>query len=127
MEFVVAQDNVGDESTISYPASYFSQWSPVTAQDMLIRIPGFDAQSIGGSSRSSRSRGASSGRSRGGSSGGSAGRGFGGGSRTTEVLINGKMVGWSPGGPKRRVLGDKMRLGFYFHSLFKMIRFRIVF
>ena len=56
MEFVVAQDNVGDESTISYPASYFSQWSPVTAQDMLIRIPGFDAQSIGGSSRSSRWR-----------------------------------------------------------------------
>ena len=89
-QFVSAQDNVGDESTISYPASYFSQWSPVTAQDMLIRIPGFDAQSIGGSSRSSRSRGSSSGRSRGGSSGGSAGRGFGGGSRTTEILINGK-------------------------------------
>ena len=89
-QFISAQDNVGDDSTITYPASYFSQWSPVTAQDMLIRIPGLDASGISGSSRSRSSRGSSSRGSRGGSSGGSAGRGFGGGSRTTEILINGK-------------------------------------
>lgn len=89
-QFISAQDNVGDDSTITYPASYFSQWSPVTAQDMLIRIPGLDASGISGSSRSRSSRGSSSRGGRGGSSGGSAGRGFGGGSRTTEILINGK-------------------------------------
>ncbi|MDP6414990.1 MAG: hypothetical protein QGG54_08200 [Gammaproteobacteria bacterium] len=38
-----AQDNVGDDSTVRYPASYFSEWSPVTAQDMLDRIPGLSS------------------------------------------------------------------------------------
>ena len=39
----VGQDNVGDESTVRYPASYFSGWAPVTAQDMLDRIPGLSS------------------------------------------------------------------------------------
>ena len=34
------QDNTGDSSTVTYPASYFTEYSPVTAQDMLDRIPG---------------------------------------------------------------------------------------
>ena len=88
-----AQENVGEESTVRYPASYFSEWAPVTAQDMLVRIPGLDPRSMG----SSFSGGISSrappppGGSTGGPSGaGGGGRGFGGGSRTTEILINGK-------------------------------------
>jgi len=39
----IAQDNVGEESTVRYPASYFAEWAPVTAQDMMDRIPGLDA------------------------------------------------------------------------------------
>ena len=35
-----AQDNVGEDSTVVYPASYFAEFNPVTAQDMLDRIPG---------------------------------------------------------------------------------------
>ena len=40
---VFAQENVGDDSTVRYPADYFAEWSPVTAQDMLDRIPGMDS------------------------------------------------------------------------------------
>ena len=46
--FAAAQDNVGEESTIVYNNDYFAQWSPVTAQDMIDRIPGLTE---GGSSR----------------------------------------------------------------------------
>jgi len=73
---VHAQDNVGDDSTIVYPASYFVEWSPVTAQDMLDRIPGISVQRGGG-----------------GPPGGNAsrgGRGLGSGGGGTEILINGK-------------------------------------
>ena len=31
-----SQDNVGDDSTILYPFSYFTQFAPRTALDMLI-------------------------------------------------------------------------------------------
>jgi len=84
---VISQENVEDESTVVYPASYFAEWSPVTAQDMLDRIPGLDMGSMSSFSRSSRGSSRSSGR---GSSGGSGGRGFGGGNRAIEILINGK-------------------------------------
>ena len=81
---VIAQENIDDESTVVYQASYFSEWSPVTAQDMLDRIPGLDMGSMASSNRSSRgSRSSSGGRS---SCGG--GRGFGGGNSTIEILIN---------------------------------------
>ena len=43
-----AQDNVGDESTVRYPASYFEEWAPVTAQDMVDRIPGLGGGGFGG-------------------------------------------------------------------------------
>ena len=71
-----AQDNVGDDSTVVYPAAYFVEWAPVTAQDMLDRIPGINVQRGGG-----------------GPPGGNAsrgGRGLGSGRGGTEILINGK-------------------------------------
>jgi len=74
---VVAQDNVGDESTVVYPASYFVEYAPVTALDMLNRIPGMEqsgSSGIGGSFRNV-SRG---------------GRGLGSGSSGTQILLNGK-------------------------------------
>jgi hypothetical protein len=77
--YASAQDNVGDGSTVIYPASYFVDYRPVTAQDMLNRIPGMSG--TGGSSRGPSSGG---GASRGG-------RGFGGGSGN-QILINGKRV-----------------------------------
>jgi hypothetical protein len=56
---VSAQENVGEESTVRYPASYFSEWAPVTAQDMLDRIPGLDLRSMGGFGGGSSSGGPS--------------------------------------------------------------------
>ena len=47
--YASAQDNVGDDSTVIYPGSYFADYRPVTAQDMLNRIPGMSGS--GGSSR----------------------------------------------------------------------------
>ena len=66
---VSAQDSVGDDSTVRYPAAYFEEWAPVTAQDMMDRIPGL---SNSGGSRGGFSSG---GRGHGGPSGG---RGRGG-------------------------------------------------
>ena len=105
-----AQNNVGDESTVVYQADYFDQWAPVTAQDMLDRIPGLsDGRSGGfGGSSFSRSGGGHSGGFRGGSSGG---RGFGGGSRATEILINGKRTAGknnSTGGQLTRITKDQV-------------------
>lgn len=82
-----AQDNVGDESTVRYDAAYFEEWAPITAQDMMDRIPGMS--SGGGSSRGfSGGRGGPGGSRGGGGRGG--GRGFGGGNSGSEILINGK-------------------------------------
>ncbi|MFT4816967.1 MAG: outer membrane receptor for ferrienterochelin and colicins [Pseudohongiellaceae bacterium] len=85
---ISAQDSVGDDSTVRYPAAYFEEWAPVTAQDMMDRIPGL---SSGGGSRGGFSSG---GRGRGGpggsGGGGRGGRGFGSGSGGSEILINGK-------------------------------------
>lgn len=82
---ISAQENIGEESTVVYDSDYFDQWSPVTAQDMIDRIPGLTQ---GGSSRGGFSGGGGGFSGfRGGSRGG---RGFGGGSRGSEILINGK-------------------------------------
>ncbi|MDG2140319.1 MAG: TonB-dependent receptor plug domain-containing protein [Gammaproteobacteria bacterium] len=100
----VGQDNVGDESTVRYPASYFSGWAPVTAQDMLDRIPGLSS----GNNRGGFGGGGPPGASRGG---GSGGRGFGGGSRETEILINGKRTAGknnSTGGQLTRIITDQV-------------------
>ncbi len=58
-----------DDSTIVYPASYFAEFNPVSANDMLNRIPGIGLALRGG---------------RGGSRGLGSGEG--------EVLINGQRI-----------------------------------
>jgi hypothetical protein len=75
---VFAQDNLGDESTIVYPAIYFAEYAPVTALDMVNRIPGINIQN---NAAGSSSRGAFRG-----------GRGLGSGGGGTQVLVNGKRV-----------------------------------
>jgi outer membrane receptor for ferrienterochelin and colicins len=76
---VNAQDNVGDESTVIYRADYFAEFNPITAQDMVDRIPG-----IGGATSSGGGFG-------GGAGGGNGGRGLGGGGGS-EIIINGKRM-----------------------------------
>ena len=107
-QYGFGQDNVGDDSTVVYPSNYFSEWSPVTAQDMLDRIPGLS------DGRSSGSRGGFSGGGRPGGfsrSSRGGGRGFGGGSRETEILINGKRTAGksnSTGGQLTRITSDQV-------------------
>ncbi len=85
---VFAQDNVGDESTVVYPASYFTEFSPITAQDMLDRIPGMSGR--GGPGGGGPPRGFTGGPG-GGPNVSRGGRGLGGGrSGGNEILINGK-------------------------------------
>ena len=81
-----SQDNVGDDSTILYPFSYFTQFAPRTALDMLNRIPGM---TMSGSSRRGSSN---SGRNSGGSftNVSRGGRGLGAGNNGVQILINGK-------------------------------------
>ena len=80
-----SQDNVGDDSTILYPSSYFTQFAPRTALDMLNRIPGMTMS--GSSSRGSSNRGRNSGGSFTNVSRG--GRGLGAGNNGVQILING--------------------------------------
>ncbi len=79
--FVSAQDqpSTGDDSTVTYPASYFSQYDPYSVNDMLDRIPGITVARGGG--------GPSGGP---GSSGGINRRGLGAGG--DQVLINGRRL-----------------------------------
>ena len=114
----IAQDNVGEESTVRYPASYFVAWAPVTAQDMMDRIPGLSSGGFGGfggrGGFGGGFRGPPGGFSgRGGSSGGSRGgsRGFGGGSGGNEILINGKRTAGksnSTSGQLGRITADQV-------------------
>lgn len=76
---VIAQDNVGDDSTVVYRADYFAEFNPITAQDMVDRIPG-----VGGATGSGGGFG-------GGAGGGNGGRGLGGGGGS-EIIINGKRM-----------------------------------
>ena len=118
-----AQDNLGEDSTVRYPAIYFSEWAPVTAQDMLDRIPGLDAG--GGFGPPGGGGGGFGGGPPGGGGfgggpppgffgrggGGGGGRGFGGGSRETEILINGKRTAGksnSTGGQLTRITSDQV-------------------
>ena len=77
-----AQSISGDETTVTYPASYFAEYAPVSAKDMLDRIPGAGSTTGGGPP--------GSGGGFRGSGGGGGGRGFGSGSGGSEILINGK-------------------------------------
>ncbi len=74
-----AQDNIGDDSTVLYSAEYFEEFAPVTALDMVNRIPGVNVGGGGGGG----GRGGPQNASRGG-------RGLGGGGGGIEILINGK-------------------------------------
>jgi len=78
--FATAQTADPEDSTIVYRADYFTEYAPITAQDMLNRIPGQ------GTSGSNNGPGGGSG----GGNASSGGRGFGGGSGGSEILINGK-------------------------------------
>lgn len=78
---VLAQDFSEDETTVTYPASYFSQYAPISARDMLDRIPGVGNTTGGGPA----SFGGFS-----GGGGGGGGRGFGSGGGGDQILINGK-------------------------------------
>lgn len=89
--FSFGQDNVGDDSTVVYTSAYFAEYAPVTALDMLNRIPGMETSSLSRSGRGG-SGGSSSGRSRGGSFANVSrgGRGLGSGNSGVQILINGK-------------------------------------
>jgi outer membrane receptor for ferrienterochelin and colicin len=105
-----SQDNVGDESTVVYPADYFAEFNPITAQEMLDRIPGVG--SPGGGS-TGVPRGVSSGGGRGGGGNpSSGGRGFGSGeSGGNEILINGKRTAGKnnqTGGQLDRITADQV-------------------
>ncbi len=79
----LAQDTSGDDdTTVIYPADYFDQWAPITAQDMYDRIPGL-AGSGGGPGRGPGGFG-------GGGNPSAGGRGLGSGNSGTEIMINGK-------------------------------------
>ncbi len=76
---LMAQGNAGDDSTVIYAAEYFAEYAPITAQDMLDRIPG--QGSAGGSFRGGP-----------GVPGNptSGGRGLGSGDGGIEILVDGK-------------------------------------
>ena len=77
---VSAQDAGDEASTVVYAADYFAQWQPITALDMLDRIPGQGAAG-GPSNNSSNIPGNPT----------SGGRGLGSGDGN-QILINGKRI-----------------------------------
>jgi outer membrane receptor for ferrienterochelin and colicins len=79
----LAQDAAANDTTVRYPASYFTEWAPSTAQDMLSRIPGVNAGGGGG--------GGPGGPGGGGFGGGGGGRGLGAGGGD-QILIDGKRM-----------------------------------
>ncbi|MCB1666384.1 MAG: hypothetical protein KDI28_11425 [Pseudomonadales bacterium] len=76
-----AQISSDDGATVIYPADYFVEYAPISAQDMLDRIPGVGS---GGGPGGNGPPGGFSGNAS------SGGRGFGGGNGGNEILINGK-------------------------------------
>lgn len=86
-----AQETASDNSTVVYGAEYFAEYAPITAQDMLDRIPGQASSSPGGGRGGGG--GPPGGFSGGGGGGGNpsaGGRGLGAGSGGNEILVNGK-------------------------------------
>lgn len=73
-----AQVSEDGDSTIVYPASFFDQFVPITALDMLDRIPGQETSASPGPGP--------------GGNPSSGGRGLGSGSGGNQILINGKRV-----------------------------------
>jgi len=79
-----AQAPAGEDTTIVYPADYFTEYAPITAKDMVDRIPG------AGNASGGAGVGGGGGGPRGGGNPGAGGRGLGGGGGDNQVLINGK-------------------------------------
>lgn len=71
----LAQETAADDTTVVYPAAYFAEYQPVTADDMVNRIPGIKVNEEGPTRPGNVSRG---------------GRGLGSGGGGTQILINGK-------------------------------------
>ncbi len=76
----LAQDSAEGDSTVIYPASYFAEYAPVTAQDMVDRIPGIGNVTGNGGGPGGGGGGGNPGR-------GGRGLGSGGGD---QILVNGK-------------------------------------
>ncbi|MES3008736.1 MAG: TonB-dependent receptor plug domain-containing protein [Pseudomonadota bacterium] len=75
-----AQEPTANDSTVVYPAAYFTEYAPITAKDMLDRIPGIGSATGGGGP---------GGGGGGGRNPGGGGRGLGGGGGD-QILVNGK-------------------------------------
>lgn len=73
----LAQTSSAEDSTVRYPSSYFTEWAPTTAQDMINRIPGVSGGGFEGGP--------------GGFGGGGGGRGLGAGGGD-QILIDGKRM-----------------------------------
>tara|TARA_B100001142_G_scaffold153519_1_gene153982 strand:+ start:1780 stop:3948 length:2169 start_codon:yes stop_codon:yes gene_type:complete len=80
---IAAQDlpTTDENSTVTYPASYFDQYEPFSVSDMLDRIPGITVARQGGPGGSTSGPGSSQGSER-------RGLGLGG----DQVLINGRRI-----------------------------------
>jgi outer membrane receptor for ferrienterochelin and colicins len=75
----LAQENSTEDTTVVYPASYFNEYAPLTAKDMVDRIPGVGNVTGGGGGGGGRA-----------GNPGSGGRGLGGGGGDNQILVNGK-------------------------------------
>lgn len=98
----LAQENTDGDSTVVYPADYFTQYVPNTAQDMLNRIPGLVTQGSGGGPGSFG----------GGGNPSAGGRGLGSGSGGVEILIDGKRTAGKnnqAGGLLSRISADQVQ------------------
>ncbi|NBP72096.1 MAG: hypothetical protein EBU57_02675, partial [Alphaproteobacteria bacterium] len=87
----------------AYAADYFNEWQPITAQDMLDRIPGL----AGGGGPGGRG-----GPPGGGGNPSSGGRGLGSGSGGTDILIDGKRIAGKnnqTGGLLSRIPADQVQ------------------
>jgi outer membrane receptor for ferrienterochelin and colicin len=80
-----AQNTSDDDTTVTYPASYFAQYGSVSVNDMLSRIPGI-ALALEGNQVAGFG---GSGGGRSGSGGGNNDRGLGG---SSQILVNGKRL-----------------------------------
>ena len=114
--FAIAQETSGDGSTVIYAADYFAEYSPITAQDMLDRIPGqgqANGSPGGGRGGSGGGGGGPPGSFGGGGGNPSAGgRGLGAGSSGNDILVNGKRTAGKnnqTGGLLRRITASQVR------------------
>ncbi|MEX2130223.1 MAG: hypothetical protein WD772_01950, partial [Pseudohongiellaceae bacterium] len=85
----LARETTGESSTVIYPASYFTEYAPNSAQDMLNRIPGIGSGGGGGGGGPGGFGGGGFGGGGPGGFGGGGRRGLGDGGGGNTILING--------------------------------------